>query len=122
MILHRIFAGDFLTSIQVFLRGVWYVFSTRPKSTSKSVKGRPPPRTNLLSSCIMNNIPGNDDFMQDKQGSTSETAFEVKADSRRDRFYRGIRYCFYDVPLHSIDDQHTLRNERPKIDYRDRTY
>jgi hypothetical protein len=28
----------------------------------------------------MNNVPGNDGFMQEKQGSTVETAFEVTAD------------------------------------------
>jgi hypothetical protein len=80
------------------------------------------PPIDLLSSCIMNNIPGNDGFVQDKQGSTADTAFEVKTDSRRDRFfYRGIRYCF-DVPPHCFDDRNTLRDERPKTDYRDRTY
>jgi hypothetical protein len=35
----------------------------------------------------MNKVPGNDGLMQEKQGSTAETALEVKADSRRDRFF-----------------------------------
>ena len=67
----------------------------------------PPPPIDLLSSCIMNNVPGNDGFMQEKQGSTVETAFEVKADSRRDRFFStvgfGIVSTMYDhTAMHDI--------------------
>ncbi len=52
----------------------------------------PPPPIDLLSSSIMNNVPGNDGFMQEKQGSTAETAFEVKADLRRDRFFPTVGF------------------------------
>jgi hypothetical protein len=83
----------------------------------------PLPPIDLTSSCIMNNVPGNDGFMQEKQGSTVETAFEVKADSRCDRFFSTVGFGIVSTMYHRtalMTD--TLRDERPKTDYRDRTY
>ena len=79
----------------------------------------PPPPIDLLSSCIMNNVPGNDGFMQEKQGSTVETAFEVKADLRRDRFFStvgfGIVSTMYDYTALMTEILSEMKDPRPII-------
>ena len=79
----------------------------------------PPPPIDLLSSCIMNNVPGNDGFMQEKQGNTVETAFEVKADLRRDRFFStvgfGIVSTMYDYTALMTEILSEMKDPRPII-------
>jgi hypothetical protein len=89
----------------------------------------PPPPIDLLSSCIMNNVPGNDGFMQEKQGSTVETEFEVKAESRRDRFFSTVGFGIVSTMYHHTalmteilsemkDPRPIIVTERTDTDYR----
>ena len=77
----------------------------------------------------MNNIHDNDGFMQDKQGSTAETAFEEKADSRRDRFFSTVGFGIVSTMYHHTalmteilsemkDPRPIIVTERTDTDYR----
>ena len=77
----------------------------------------------------MNNIHENDGFMQDKQGSTAETAFEEKADSRRDRFFSTVGFGIVSTMYHHTalmteilsemkDPRPIIVTERTDTDYR----
>ena len=76
----------------------------------------------------MNDIPGNDGFMQGKQGSTAETAVEVKADSRRDRFFSTVGFGIVSTVYHHTalttkilsemkDPRPIIATERTDTDY-----
>jgi hypothetical protein len=77
----------------------------------------------------MNNIHENDGFMQDKQGSTAEIAFEEKADSRRDRIFSTVGFGIVSTMYHHTalmteilsemkDPRPIIVTERTDTDYR----
>ncbi len=51
-----------------------------------------PPPLDLSSTCTMSNMHGNDAFATGKQGSALDTAFEVMADSQRDRYFSTVGF------------------------------
>ena len=85
----------------------------------------PPPPIDLLSTFIMNNLHGNDGFMQDKQGCAAETVFEEKADSRRDRFFSTVGFGIVSTMYHHTalmtEILSEMKEPRPTIIVTERT-
>jgi hypothetical protein len=81
----------------------------------------PTPPIDLLSICIMKNIPGNDGFVQDKQGSTAYTAFEVTADSGRDRYFSTVGFGIVSTMYHHAALMTEILSEMKPIIVTERT-
>ena len=52
----------------------------------------PQPPIDLLSTCIIYNMPGNDGFVQGKKESKANTTFEAKTHSRSDRLFSTVGF------------------------------